>query len=534
MLRYFALLLVPFLCTCGPAQNSTEGNGASSQTEGAIRPNILFIMSDDHAQRAISAYTDELIETPGLDRIANEGMLFRNSFVTNSICAPSRAAILTGKYSHLNGKIDNLSPFNPNQWTFTEELHKAGYRTSLIGKHHLKAMPKGIDEFRGLIGQGSYYAPKFVHNGDTLEAEPGYTSTIITDYALEELQRSADGDQPFCMLYWHKAPHRNWMPDTSDLPGLLDRRFPEPASLRDEYKGRRAAEHADMRIADMFTSHDLKVTGKYQNPDPGTGGATFITNPSFDQVKNTARQLARLTPAQQKAWEPFLKRVGEEWQQVKGTEGELAWRYQRYMQDYIASVESVDRNVARVLDYLDESGLAENTIVIYTSDQGFYLGEHGWYDKRFMYEESHRTPLMIRFPAAVKPKSINEELVLNIDLGPTLLDYAGVTLPKEVQGTSLRPLLEGDTPDDWRKDIYYRYYQQMNSYHRVARHEGVRGERYKLIHFTEPGFEGYELFDLEADPGEMENRIDDPALEGAKTELMGRLAAQRVALKVKD
>ena len=246
MLRYFALLLVPFLCTCGPAQNNREVGESNGQVAGTTRPNILFIMSDDHAQRAISAYTDELVATPGLDRIANEGMLFRNSFVTNSICAPSRAAILTGKYSHLNGKIDNLSPFNPNQWTFTEELHKAGYRTSLIGKHHLKAMPKGIDEFRGLIGQGSYYAPKFVHNGDTLEAEPGYTSTIITDYVLEELKRNAAGDQPFCMLYWHKAPHRNWMPDTSDLPGLLDRRFPEPASLRDEYQGRRAAEHADM------------------------------------------------------------------------------------------------------------------------------------------------------------------------------------------------------------------------------------------------------------------------------------------------
>lgn len=526
---YLPLLLLAFLCSCGPAQNEAEGKERP-------RPNIIFIMSDDHAQRAISAYTDELIETPNLDRIAKEGMLFRNSFVTNSICAPSRAAIMTGKYSHLNGKIDNLSPFNPNQWTFTEELHDAGYRTSLIGKHHLQALPRGFDEFHGLIGQGSYYSPVFVHNGDTLDAVEGYTSTVITDYALAELKRSAadTSGQPFCMLYWHKAPHRNWMPDTADLPGLLDKRYPIPANLRDEYKGRPAAEHADMRIADMFTSHDLKVTGDYQNPDPGTGGATFITNPNFDQVKNFTEQLSRLTPAQQKAWEPFLKRVGEEWLDVKGTDRELEWRYQRYMQDYLASVKSVDENVGRVLDYLDESGLAENTIVIYTSDQGFYLGEHGWYDKRFMYEESHRTPLMIRFPAAVAAGSASEELVLNIDLGSTLLDYAGITPPADVQGRSLRPILEGNSPADWREDVYYRYYQQMNSYHRVARHEGVRGERYKLIHFTEPGFEGYELYDLAEDPNEMNNRIDDPAMEGVKTELMERLQEQREALLVTD
>ncbi|MCP9234682.1 sulfatase [Lewinella sp. JB7] len=507
----------------------------ATDTEPAPRrPNIIFIMSDDHAQRAISAYTDELIETPHLDRIAEDGLLFRNSFVTNSICAPSRAAILTGKYSHLNGKIDNLSPFNPDQWTFPEALHEAGYRTSLIGKHHLQAVPRGIDEFRGLIGQGSYYNPVFVHNGDTLTADTGYTSTLITDYALEELERNAAGDQPFLMLYWHKAPHRNWMPDTSDLAGLLDKKYPEPATLRDDYAGRPAAAHADMRIADMFTSNDLKVTGEFQNPDPGTGGATFIKNPNFDQVKNFDRQLGRLTAGQRAAWEPFLQRVGQEWQRVKGTDEELGWRYQRYMQDYLASVKSVDDNVGRVLDYLDESGLAENTIVIYTSDQGFYLGEHGWYDKRFMYEESHRTPLMIRYPAMIEGGRETDALTLNIDLAPTLLELAGVTATGETQGRSLTPLFTGATPDDWRDEIYYRYYQQMDSYHRVARHEGVRGDRYKLIHFTEPGFEGYELYDLEEDPQEMENRIDDPALAAERERLQGALRELREELRVTD
>ena len=306
-----ALLLLTFLCTCDSAQN---------EPEELPRPNILFIMSDDHAQRAISAYTDELIETPNLDRIADGGVLFKNSFVTNSICAPSRAAILTSKYSHLNGKIDNLSPFNPNQWTFPEALHDAGYRTSLIGKHHLQAMPRGFDEFRGLVGQGNYFQPVFVHNGDTLGKQEGYTSTIITDYALQELERVATdtSDQPFLMLYWHKAPHRNWMPEPKDLPGLLDQRYPEPATLRDEYEGRAAAAHADMRIADMFTSGDLKVLPDYQYPDPGTGGAGFITNPNFDQAKSFQWQIDRLTPEQRAVYEPYLTRIGEEWQQVKG------------------------------------------------------------------------------------------------------------------------------------------------------------------------------------------------------------------------
>ena len=523
------------LCTCVSALLLVGCSGEDRSDPPPPRPNILFIMSDDHAQRAISAYTDELIRTPHLDRIADGGVLFRQSFVTNSICAPSRAAIMTGKYSHLNGKIDNLSPFNPDQWTFPEALHEAGYRTSLIGKHHLKAIPRGFDEFRGLIGQGSYYAPVFVHNGDTLAAEPGYTSTVITDYALAELARNAadTSGQPFLMLYWHKAPHRNWMPDTGDLPGLLDRRYPLPATLRDDYAGRPAAEHADMRIADMFTSHDLKVTGEFQNPDPGTGGATFIKDPQFDQVKNFRRQLSRLDPARRAAWEPFLQRVGREWQAVKGTPDELEWRYQRYLQDYLASVKSVDDNVGRVLDYLDDSGLADNTIVIYTSDQGFYLGEHGWYDKRFMYEESHRTPLMIRYPAGFGPGA-TDELVLNVDLAPTLLDYAGVAAPAELQGRSLRPLLEGNPPDDWRNDVYYRYYQQMDSYHRVARHEGVRDARYKLIRFTEPGHEGEEFYDLTADPHELDNRANDPALAAERDRLRARLTALREELRVTD
>ncbi|MBB4080740.1 arylsulfatase A-like enzyme [Lewinella aquimaris] len=523
------LLLLLLLCSCGPApEDEVTGSTPSA------RPNIIFIMSDDHAQRAISAYTDELTQTPNLDRIADGGMLFRNSFVTNSICAPSRAAILTSKYSHLNGKIDNLSPFDPDQWTFPEALHDAGYRTSLFGKHHLTYVPHGLDEYRALIGQGDYYNPTFIHNGDTLAPTEGYTTSLITDYALEELQRNAESDQPFMMLYWHKAPHRNWMPDTGDLPGLLDKRYPEPSNLRDDYAGRPAAANADMRIADMFVSQDLKVLKEYEPNDPGTGGATFWPDGTKYMAEYFYREIDRLTPAQRAAYEPFLKRVGEEWQSVKGTDEELGWRYQRYMQDYLASVKSVDDNVGRVLDYLEESGLAENTIVIYTSDQGFYLGEHGWYDKRFMYEESHRTPLMVKYPARIAGGTTSDALVMNIDLAPTLLELAGVAAPADLQGNSLTPLFNGVTPDDWRDHIYYRYYQEMNSFHRVARHEGVRGDRYKLIHFTEPGFEGYELYDLQEDPQEMENRINDPELVAEKERLQTELRELRQELKVTD
>jgi arylsulfatase A-like enzyme len=518
-----SICLISLLLTyCRPNQEPQE------KAETPPPPNILFIMADDHAQKAISAYTDELISTPNLDRLAEEGMLFQNSFVTNSICAPSRAAILTGKYSHINGKLDNLDTFDGDQWTFIKELQEAGYNTSIIGKWHLKSAPQGFDDWRVLIGQGDYYSPLMIHNGDTLERPEGYTTTVITDLAIEKLQEQAGSEAPFCMLYWHKAPHRNWMPDTVDLPGLLDKEYPEPDNLRDNYEGRPAAEAADMRIADMFTSMDLKLTEEYLAEDNNSGGQE-----SFEPMQSFKRYMELLNPQQREAWQPFLKQVGESYQQAVAEGRELEWRYQRYMQDYLASIASVDRNVGRVLDYLDESGLAENTIVIYTSDQGFYLGEHGWYDKRFMYEESHRTPLMIRYPKAVKPQSATEELVLNIDLGPTLLDFAGVATPEEVQGSSLKPLLEGKSPEDWRQYVYYRYYEYPHGWHSVAKHEGVRGDRYKLIHFTEPE-EYYELYDLQNDPAEMVTRYDDPELAEVQQRLIEELAAKRKELEVTD
>ena len=518
----FVIALLLVLLGCGNDQSKPE------QAESR-QPNIIYILADDHAEKAISAYSNELHQTPNLDRIAKEGMIFRNSFVTNSICAPSRATILTGLYSHLNGKRDNSDVFNGDQPTFIKELRANGYHTSVIGKWHLQSAPQGFDFSQILIGQGDYYNPVFITNGDTSEVE-GYTTTLITDRALSQLaERKAEPDKPFCMLYWHKAPHRNWMPDLQDLPGLLDQRFPEPATLRDQYEGRAAAQEADMRITDMYTSKDLKVSADYEPNDDNSGG-----HPSHDPMQDFNRMLRRLTKEQRAAWAPFLKAVGEEYQKIKGTEEELAWRYQRYMQDYLASVQSVDRNVGRVLDYLEESGLADNTIVIYSSDQGFYLGEHGWYDKRFMYEESMRTPLMIRYPKMIAAGSENTDLVLNLDMAPTLLELAGLQSTTSMQGRSLVPLLEGQTPEDWRASTYYHYYEYPHGWHAVHKHEGVREARYKLIRYYTDDTETYELFDLEEDPNEVDNRIGDPNLEAVETRLKERLLAHKQEFKVAD
>ncbi|MEM9835041.1 MAG: sulfatase [Bacteroidota bacterium] len=524
-IHYCYLFLLPYiLVNC-----STNSNDQNATTAGANHPpNIIFILADDHAERAISAYDTSLITTPNLDCIAREGMLFRNSFVTNSICAPARASILTGLYSHLNGKRDNVDTFNGDQATFIKTLRANGYHTSVIGKWHLKSRPQGFDYWQTLIDQGDYYNPTFITNGDTAQAI-GYTSTIITDQALAQLEERATADKPFCMLYWHKAPHRNWMPDVQDLEGLLEKKYPEPPTLRDTYAGRAAAEEADMRIADMFVSNDLKVTSDYLAYDDNTGG-----HADYEPSKAWRENLERFTPEQRAAWAPFLEAVGESYLAAMAEDRELAWRYQRYMQDYLASITSVDRNVGRVLDFLDENGLAENTIVIYSSDQGFYLGEHGWYDKRFMYEESMRTPLMIRYPQMITAGSENNNLVLNVDMAPTLLEMAGLASSDDMQGQSIVPLLQGNTPPDWRDHAYFHYYEYPHGWHSVNKHEGVRGERYKLIRFYTPNSERYELFDLQDDPNELNNRYGDPELVAVTTRLKEELKVQRDKLKVKE
>jgi len=472
-------------------------SGMAFSAETGRQPNILFIMSDDHAERAISAYGSDLIETPNIDRIAHEGVRFANSFVTNSICAPSRAALLTGKYSHLNGLRDNRDAFDGSQVTLPKLLQSAGYETAIIGKWHLKSEPTGFDEWQILVDQGHYYNPVFVDNGTEVQRE-GYVTDLITELALDYLD-SRDDSKPFMLFYQHKAPHRNWMPHPRHF-GDAEREYPLPETFWDDYEGRPAAAGQDMRVADMWFSLDLKLQAEHYEIETGTGG-----NERFDPTDGWADDYGRMTDEQKAAWDAHYEPIGAAFREQLPTGRALAeWKYQRYMQDYLGSVAAVDEGVGRLLDYLDENGLADNTVVVYTSDQGFYLGEHGWYDKRFMYEESLRTPLVIRYPSEFAPGQVNDELVLNLDMTPTLLDLAGVDVPQDLQGQSIRPLMNGSPSADWRDAIYYRYYEFPHGWHNVRPHYGVRTDRYKLIHF-EGDMDAWELFDLETDPHELDN-----------------------------
>ena len=466
----------------------------------AERPNILFIMSDDHASHAIGSYGSRINDTPQLDRIAAGGMRFENCFCTNSICAPSRAVILTGRYSHLNGLRDNALAFDGAQLTFPKLLQRAGYQTAMIGKWHLKSDPTGFDYWIVLPGQGSYYNPELIEMGERKQV-PGYVTDLITDFALDFLENRRDRDRPFLVMLHHKAPHRNWQPAARHLNLFDDTEFPEPDTLFDDYATRSAAaREQEMTLREhMRPDYDLKMG------DPP----------------------ARLDDAQRAAWEAAYGPKKEEYAR-ENPQGDalVRWKYRRYMEDYLGCIAAVDENVGRVLDYLDESGLADNTLVVYTSDQGFYLGDHGWYDKRFMYEESLRMPLLVRLPGAVPAASSNTDLVLNLDFGPTFLDLAGIQVPESMQGVSLRPLLLGSRSADWRKSIYYHYYE-FPAVHMAKRHYGVRTDRYKLIHFYHD-IDAWELYDLQKDPDELNNVFADPAYAEAAEELREELTRLRV------
>ena len=495
--------------------------GCTKDYETVQKPNIIFIMSDDHAERAISAYGDDLIQTPNIDRIANEGIRFNNSFVTNSICAPSRAVMLTGKYSHLNGLRDNRDEFDGSQLTFPKLLQKAGYQTSIIGKWHLKTEPTGFDYYKVLKGQGMYYGPTFIENGDTIQYD-GYVTNLITDFAIENL-KNRDKNKPFCMLYHHKAPHRNWMPDTKYLNLYDGEDIPLPETFYDDYSTRSAAaREQDMRIENMYLSVDMKLQPEDYDVETGSGGKK-----SFNAVPGWTNAYNLMTAEEKNAWDahydPLNKAFRDE--NLSGN-ALLEWKYQRYMKDYLRTVASVDDNVGRLLDYLDEEGLSENTIVIYTSDQGFYLGEHGWYDKRFMYEESFSMPLMVRYPPEISPGKVVDELVMNLDFAPTILDYAGVEIPDEMQGVSLRNLMAGEQQPGWRKSVYYHYYEYPHGWHNVKRHYGVRTDRYKLIHFYND-IDAWELYDLMLDPNELNNLYDNPDYSKIVDELKVELARLR-------
>jgi arylsulfatase A-like enzyme len=483
-------------------------------------PNILFIMSDDHTEQAISAYGSRLIKTPNIDRIAREGMLFRNAFVTNSICAPSRAVLLTGKYSHLNGLRDNRDEFDGSQQTFPKLLQKQGYQSAIVGKWHLQSDPTGFDHWKILDGQGFYYRPVFLDNGKKVELE-GYATDLITEHALEFLEKR-DPEKPFMLLYHHKAPHRNWMPALRHLDLYSNREIPRPETFWDDYQGRPAAAAADMRVADMYLSSDMKLQQEVYGKETGSGG-----HPTWDAAAGWKTTYLRMTEQERAVWDAHYGPINREYAENRPQGRALTeWKYQRYMEDYLATVAAVDEGIGRVLDYLDEKGLADNTIVVYTSDQGFYLGEHGWFDKRFMYEESQSTPLLVRFPGVIEPGSVSDRLVLNLDFAPTFLDYAGVEVPKEFQGQSLRALLEAKSVPDWRDAIYYHYYEYPHGWHAVQTHYGVRTDRYKLIRFY-GDVESWELFDLENDPHELENRYGDAAMAGVQNALHQRLGELR-------
>ncbi len=478
--------------------------------EEAQKPNILFIMSDDHAYQAVSAYGHGLNLTPNIDRLAEEGAIFTRACVTNSICAPSRAVLLTGKHSFINGKVDNVQPFDWDQDNFPKLMQANGYQTAMIGKIHLDGIPQGFDFSMVLPGQGHYYNPDFLIDGERKRFE-GYCTEIITEAMLDWLKNKRDPNKPFCALYHQKAPHRNWKPAPKYLTLYDDTTFVPPANYFDDYEGRgTAARTQEMEIdGHAMWGHDFKMV-----IDPDGNPTRFRNDLKRFNEKQKADWLAAYTPKNDAM--KAAKLEGEELGK---------WKYNRYIKDYLRTIKSVDDGVGEVLDYLEEAGLAENTIVVYTSDQGFYLGEHGWFDKRFMYEESFRTPLLVRYPKEIEAGTKIEKLVQNLDFAPTFLDYAGIEIPQEMQGKSFRKLVGGET-GEWRDAVYYTYYEYP-SVHMVKRHYGVATERYKLMHFYYD-IDEWEMYDLETDPSEMKNVYGDPAYAEVREMLHKRLEELRI------
>jgi arylsulfatase A-like enzyme len=468
-------------------------------------PNILFIFADDLTYQAISTYGEQrhLLETPNMDRVAREGMRFDRCLVTNSICGPSRATIQTGKYSHRNGFYNNSnSKFDSSQVTFPKLLQAHGYTTAVIGKWHLVTDPVGYDHWHILPGQGLYYNPPMIRNGEKVQ-HTGYTTDIITDLSIEWL-KSRDPSRPFLLMSQHKAPHREWSPALRHLGWDNDRTHPEPETLFDRYEGRsRAVSDHDMGLDRTFTDLDAKL-----RPAPNLNEGQLRVWNAYYEPRNAAFREANLSG-----------------------EALVRWRYQRYMHDYLGCVKAVDESVGRLLNALDELGLAENTVVMVSSDQGFYLGEHGWFDKRWIFEESLRSPLMVRWPGVTKPGSVSREIVSLVDFAQTFLDMAGVAQPEEMQGHSFVPLLKGAVPDDWRKSLYYHYYEYPVP-HRVRPHYGVVTDRYKLVHYYLPDVDDWELLDREKDPLEVRDYYDDPEYADIRRELHAEL--ERVKAEAGD
>ena len=511
---------------CPMAGTAVLGMAAAvscQQKDGKEGPyNIVYIMTDDHTAQMMSCYDTRYMETPNLDRIAADGVRFTNSFVANSLSGPSRACMLTGKHSCANRFYDNTTcVFDSTQQTFPKLLQKAGYQTAVIGKWHLESLPTGFDYWEIVPGQGDYYNPDFITMQDGTVHRHGYITDIITDDAIDWMENGRDKGKPFCLLIHHKAIHRNWMADTTHLSLYEDRTFPVPDTFYDDYAGRPAAAAQEMSIEkDMDLIYDLKMLA------PGKDSRLRHTYETM---------LSRMDKEQRAAWDRFYNPIIEDFIKKNPKGKDLAeWKFQRYMRDYMKTVKSLDENVGRVLDYLEQEGLLENTLVVYTSDQGFYMGEHGWFDKRFMYEESMRTPLIMRLPDRFmrengleadgandgKPRDI-PELVQNIDYAPTFLELAGAEIPDDIQGVSLVPLLKGEHPDTWRDALYYHFYEYPAE-HMVKRHYGIRTDRYKLIHFYNDINE-WELFDLRSDPQELHNLYGQEGYETVTEDLKSRL-----------
>jgi arylsulfatase A-like enzyme len=480
----FAVNLIAGICIGCTAAKPAHAVGT--------RPNIVFIFADDHAAHAISAYGSKINRTPNIDRLAHEGMRFDNCFVTNSICTPSRATILTGKYSHLNGAFNVGDRFDGSQQTFPKLLQQAGYQTAIVGKWHLATEPTGFDYWNILIGQGPYYNPPMIENGVRTK-HTGYTTDIITETSLQWLKEKRDPNKPFILMCQHKAPHRNWIPAPKHMDDYDDVTIPEPPDLFDRYENRAsAAKLAQMRIADHLNNEDLLL-------DPP----------------------AEMNVEQREAWRNAYGKENDTFRNANLTgDAKTRWQYQRYIKDYLRCVASVDDSVGELLKYLEESGLAENTIVIYSSDQGFFLGDHGWFDKRFMYEPSLRMPLLARWPGHIKAGSHDAHMVTNVDYAQTFLDLAAAPQPDDMQGKSIVPLMLGQRAKDFRDAMYYHYYD-FPAVHSVRPHYGVRTDRYKLIHYYT--LNEWELFDLKKDPREMHSVYDDPAYAGTRAELEQRI-----------
>ncbi len=481
--------------------------------------NIVYIMCDDHSYQTLSAYDSSYIHTPNIDRIARMGARFTNSFVSNSLSGPSRACLLTGKHSYANGFINNETTFNPSQQTFPKILQNNGYQTAMVGKWHLVSAPEGFDFWKILDGQGQYYGPDILSAEDTVRYS-GYVTDVITDIALEWLD-GRDEDKPFCLLLHHKAPHRAWEPDVRDLDLFADREFPLPHTFYDKYNGRLAAELAEMGVAsELRMLEDLKI---YHEDKQGV--KKYYTG--------------RMTQGQRQIWDAHYDAVNEKFREESPVGEELdRWKFNRYMRDYLRCIASVDRNVGRILDYLQNNNLLENTVIVYTSDQGFYMGEHGWFDKRFMYEQSMRTPLLVYYPSGVRGDI--DALVQNIDYAPTFLQLASLQVPDDMHGVSLLPLLKGEELESPREGIYY-HYHEYPAEHAVRKHFGIRTDRYKLIRFYSDSTDAlkverswqkdkqrglvevncWELYDLSKDPFELDN-------------IYGQEGTEEITLQLKD